>query len=56
MEEKICKIVNDTFYYALEVDGEDISFVGGWNVDYFQKHYEELGYKVIKEDRYTENQ
>ncbi len=55
MKKKICKILRDIFYYVLQVDGVDISFVGGWNVGYFQKHYEGLGYKVIKEDRYTEN-
>ena len=43
---KLCKIINSQFTWILEVDGESISFNGGYNADYFEKHYKELGYEV----------
>jgi len=43
---KKCEIVNGQFSWFLRVDGQDISFQGGSNADYFEKHYKELGYEV----------
>ena len=44
--QKICKLVNDKFFWALFVDGEEIRFTGMHNADYFAEHYENLGYKI----------
>lgn len=44
--QKICRLVNDTFNWALYVDGEEIRFTGMHNANYFAKHYEDLGYKI----------
>jgi hypothetical protein len=49
---KVCKIINSQFSYILEVDGYEIPFQGGYNAEYFEKHYSELGYKVEKIDDY----
>lgn len=49
--DKICKIINSQFSWILEVDGHSISFDGFSNAEYFEKHYGELGYTIIKEDR-----
>jgi hypothetical protein len=50
--DKVCKIINGKFSWRLEVDGHTIPFSGGWSVDYFEKHYSDLGYKIehIKEN------
>ena len=45
--QKVCEIINDKFSYILSVDNARIPFQGG-NIDYFKKHYEQLGYKVIE--------
>lgn len=45
-ENKTCKIINGQFSWMLEVDGELVSFNGGHNADYFEKHYKGLGYNV----------
>jgi len=50
--DKICKIINGNHCYILEVDGQEIPFQLGYSADYFEQHYKELGYKIIKEDRY----
>jgi hypothetical protein len=50
--DKVCKIINGQFSYFLEVDGLKIPFEYSWNAEYFEKHYTELGYKVIKSDEY----
>lgn len=44
--EKSCKIYNGQFSWVLEVDGKTIGFSGYNNVDYFEKHYKDLGYDV----------
>ena len=50
---KICKIINGQFSWILEVDGEKISFQGGWNTDYFERHYAGIGYRVERVDRHN---
>jgi len=50
---KICKIINGQFSWILEVDEEKISFQGGWNADYFERHYSELGYEVERIDKHN---
>jgi len=51
--DKICKIINGQFSWILEVDGEEISFQGGWNADYFERHYSGLGYKIERVDMHN---
>jgi uncharacterized protein YmfQ (DUF2313 family) len=46
-EKPICKIINDSLSYRLEVDGKNINFDGGSNVDYFKELYTKLGYTVL---------
>jgi RimJ/RimL family protein N-acetyltransferase len=53
--DKVCKIINDHFCWILEVDGQSIAFYGSWNVQYFKKHYSELGYWIVEEDRNRES-
>ena len=48
MEERVCTLVNGQFSWFLRVDGEEIPFNYAKNADYFEKHYTELGYKVIR--------
>lgn len=48
-----CEIINGKFSWILNVDGESIPFQGGFNADYFEKHYKELGYKVIRKNENT---
>lgn len=43
---KICRLINERFSWILAVDGQEIPFQGGHNVDYFKNHYEKLGYTV----------
>lgn len=43
---KICKLVNDNFSYFLQVDGQNISFQGMGNAEYFEEHYKALGYTI----------
>lgn len=50
--DKVCKIINGQFSWILEVDGCSITFQGGYSVDYFEKHYSELGYKIEHIDDY----
>lgn len=45
-DDKECIIENAQFSYILKVDYKDIPFHGGNSIDYFEKHYKELGYKV----------
>jgi hypothetical protein len=45
-KEKLCIIKGECFCFTLIVDEQEISFQGRWNVDYFKRHYEELGYTV----------
>lgn len=45
---KICEIINDQFSWILKVDEQTIYFQGGYNADYFEKHYRDLGYKIVK--------
>lgn len=52
-DKNICKIVNGKFSYELHVDGQLILFNGGDNADYFAKHYKELGYHIVLEDKYN---
>ena len=47
MEIKECIIENAQFSYLLRVDGRIIAFQSSDSADYFEKHYRELGYKVI---------
>lgn len=51
--DKVCKIINSQFSWILEVDGYAIPFNGLSNVEYFEKLYSNLGYEIIKEDRYN---
>ena len=48
--EKIC-IIRDHYRgdYTLEVDDQEIPFIGDWNAEYFEEHYKKLGYKVTRE-------
>lgn len=48
LDGKACRIINGKFSQILEVDGHSIAFQGGYNADYFEKHYAELGYSVVK--------
>lgn len=43
---KVCKITNGQFSWIMEVDGEEITFNGGHNAEYFERHYKSLGYEV----------
>ena len=45
-EEKQCYIVNGYANWQLHVDGEEITFEGGYSAEYFKRHYEALGYDV----------
>ena len=49
--DKICTIINTQFSWVLDVDGYEIPFQYFINVEYFKKHYSELGYTIIMEDR-----
>jgi len=49
---KVCVISNECFTYLLKVDGMKIAFQGIIALDYFERHYKELGYEVIMEDNY----
>lgn len=51
---KICTIINDRFCYRLVVDGEDISFQGAHNADYFARLYTDLGYTVFRKNQQYE--
>lgn len=55
-EKKICILKNDIFSWRLIVDGEDISFVGASNADYFEKHYKKLGYEIRRESILSEDE
>lgn len=44
--EKICRLINSGFSWAMYVDGKVIRFNGKWEADYFAEHYEGLGYKI----------
>jgi hypothetical protein len=48
---KTCKIINNLFSWILNVDNESIIFEDRVAQEYFKKHYEELGYKVIIKER-----
>lgn len=50
-KEKICKLINDQFCWRLVVDGQNISFQGGHNADYFEYHYKSLGYIVERQKK-----
>jgi hypothetical protein len=50
---KVCKIINSKFSWILGVDGQTISFQGFYNADYFERHYSELGYEVIRIDEHN---
>jgi hypothetical protein len=50
---KTCNIINKPTNWLLEVDGQSIPFDTGYGADYFEKHYKELGYKVIRENKYV---
>jgi len=45
-EKPICKLTNGQFSWIMSVDGQEISFDGFYNAEYFAKHYRKLGYKV----------
>jgi len=47
-DQKTCVIINDTFSYVLVVDNQNILFGSAEAADYFEKHYSELGYQVIR--------
>ena len=47
-EEKVCTIINGHFSYILKVDGIETSFTVSYNADYFEEHYKNLGYEVIR--------
>lgn len=51
--DKVCKIINGQFSWILEVDGQEISFDGGHNADYFEQHYSALGYTVKRINKNT---
>jgi uncharacterized protein YmfQ (DUF2313 family) len=46
-DSKMCIIHNGRFCYELIVDKYNIHFTGSYNVEYFERHYSALGYKVI---------
>lgn len=50
MDEKICKIINESFSWVLKVDEREICFQGAHNADYFEEHYTKLGYKVERDN------
>lgn len=56
MVKKICKITNAQLTWILEVDGKKIAFSGFDNADYFEEHYKKLGYEVIRENTWKENE
>ena len=45
---KECIITNGRFTYLMEVDGHKITFQGSYSADYFEQHYKDLGYKVVR--------
>ena len=45
--EKECIIHNGRLTFELIVDDNKIEFHGSYNADYFEEHYNNLGYKVI---------
>jgi hypothetical protein len=51
----ICRIHNGKYSYILVVDGKTIPFQYATNADYFQAHYEKLGYQVIRSGNGTSN-
>lgn len=53
--DKVCKIINGKFSWFLEVDGCKIPFQYLIGAEYFEKHYSELGYTVLKIDEYNKN-
>lgn len=53
---KTCIIINGNFSWHLCIDGYSINFDGSKNVDYFKKHYKELGYKTTIKNMYGKDQ
>lgn len=47
MKNKECILFNARFNWFLIVDGQEISFQGRHNADYFEEHYKKLGYEII---------
>lgn len=47
---KVCCIINSKFCYVLKVDGLEIPFQGSHNVEYFEEHYKNLGYWIVREE------
>ena len=51
-----CIIENAQFSYILRVDNQEISFNGGWNADYFEHLYKNLGYTVKRINTYKQGE
>ncbi len=50
MELRTC-IIEETMpecEYLLQVDDQQIVIIGWWAADYFEKHYKQFGYNVIR--------
>lgn len=45
---KLCRIINGQFSWILCVDGQEITFSLGSSADYFEQHYKQLGYTVVR--------
>jgi len=52
---KTCLLINEQFSWILQVDNFKIPFTGFTCADYFEEHYKELGYTVIREDKQIKN-
>lgn len=50
-----CIIHNGKISYEMRVDDERILFTGGATADYFERHYKEIGYEVIRSGDGSEN-
>ena len=47
-DELTCTIINGRFNYIMKVDYHTITFDGASAAEYFEEHYEALGYEVIR--------
>lgn len=48
MTEKVCILHNARFSWVLKVDNQNVLFQGSYNADYFEEHYKQLGYKIVR--------